>query len=315
MNWNDVRHFLALARLRSVRAAGQALGVSHSTVARRVEALEERLAARLFDRTRDGYILTAAGRQMLPVAERIEQDMAALERGLVGQDERLSGEVSLTCCDNFVASLLLRDLSEFCARYPDIELRVHIDSRHYNLAKREADIAVRALLRGGQPPEYLIGQKLVPLVLASYVGAAHAEARDPVHEGADARWLAFEDRVIHEAMIAETGYAALPSWGGISSMELMIEALREGMGIARLPTYVGDAAAGLRRLSRPDLQHVADLWMLSHPDLRANARFRATRVAVAESLRGRVALFEGRRSGATGCHEFEPRVPDDRSVQ
>ena len=61
MDWTDVRHFLALARTGSVRAAGSELGVSHSTVARRVEALEERLAARLFDRSRDGYTLTAAG--------------------------------------------------------------------------------------------------------------------------------------------------------------------------------------------------------------------------------------------------------------
>ena len=63
MDCNDVRHFLALARLESIRAAGASLGVSHSTVARRVEALERQLAARLFDRSRDGYTLTEAGRQ------------------------------------------------------------------------------------------------------------------------------------------------------------------------------------------------------------------------------------------------------------
>ncbi len=85
MDWNDVRHFLALARCGSVRAAGASLGVSHSTVARRVEALETRLSARLFDRNRDGYTLTEAGRQMLPGAERVERELAALERGLVGQ--------------------------------------------------------------------------------------------------------------------------------------------------------------------------------------------------------------------------------------
>lgn len=79
MDWNDVRHFLALARTGSVRAAGASLGVSHSTVARRVEALEAQLGTRLFDRHRDGYLLTAEGRQMLPSAERVEHEMAALE--------------------------------------------------------------------------------------------------------------------------------------------------------------------------------------------------------------------------------------------
>jgi hypothetical protein len=79
--------------------------VSHSTVARRVEALEERLAARLFDRTRDGYTLTEAGRRMLDVAERVEREMSDLERGLVGVDERLEGPVALTCSDHFIAVL------------------------------------------------------------------------------------------------------------------------------------------------------------------------------------------------------------------
>ena len=58
------------------------------------------LAARLFDRNRDGYTLTEAGRQMIPGAERVEREMSALERGLVGQDERLAGPVRLTCCDD-----------------------------------------------------------------------------------------------------------------------------------------------------------------------------------------------------------------------
>ena len=88
MDWDDVRYFLALSREGSVRAAGSILGVSHSTVARRVEALEEKLNARLFDRTPEGYALTSAGRQMVEGAERVEAEMAAL-------DERGSG--SRTC--------------------------------------------------------------------------------------------------------------------------------------------------------------------------------------------------------------------------
>ncbi|MEM7437027.1 MAG: LysR family transcriptional regulator, partial [Myxococcota bacterium] len=103
VDWNDVRYYLALARLGSVRAAGAKLGVSHSTVARRVEALEARLAARLFDRNRDGYTLTDAGRRMLSRAERVEKEMLALERDLVGQDERLAGPVCITCCDEYVS--------------------------------------------------------------------------------------------------------------------------------------------------------------------------------------------------------------------
>lgn len=293
MDWNDVRYFLALARLGSVRAAGASLGVSHSTVARRVEALEERLASRLFDRTRDGYTLTQAGRQMLPGAERIEREMSAIERGLIGQDERLAGSVLITCSDAYVSDILMRELRAFCDEFPEIELRFNIDSRSFDLSKREADIAVRALQVGSLPPEHLIGTKLVPIVLANYVGTAHAERVDPELDTATPRWAAFEDRKLHEFLIAASSYPHVPLWGGFSSLELMVQAAREGFGIAMLPTYVGDRTPELRRLARPDVRHVADLWLLSHVDLRDNARFRATRARVAEALDKHLALFRG----------------------
>jgi DNA-binding transcriptional LysR family regulator len=295
MDWNDVRYFLALARLGSVRGAGASLGVSHSTVARRVEALEARLAARLFDRNRDGYTLTEAGRQMLPGAERVEREMAALERGLVGQDERLAGMVSLTCCDQYVSGMLIADLVPFCAQHAEIELRVTSDSRPFDLSKREADIAVRALGIGVSPPEHLIGVRLVPVVIASFVAAAHAERLDPGHGGASTRWLCFDDSKIVDAMIAGSSFPTLPRWGAFPSLPLMVQAIRAGLGICMLPTYVGDTEPSLQRLSAPDLRHVGDLWLLSHADLRDNARFRAVRARVTESLRRRTPLFRGER--------------------
>ncbi len=301
MDWDDVRHFLALARLGSVRAAGAALGVSHSTVARRVEALEGQLSARLFDRHRDGYRLTAAGRQMLPGAERVEREMSALERGLAGQDARLVGSVALTCCDSYISGLLLAELSGFCAEHPHIELVVTNDSRSFDLAKREADVAIRTLAVGAQPPGYLIGTRLVPLVVASYVGVAHAARLDPEHAGSQPRWLAFDSPKHVQMMIAGSSYQELPPWGSFSTLELLTQAACQGLGLVMLPTYVGDREPALRRLAEPDLRHVADVWMLSHPDLRDNARFRATRAAVAAGLRRHEALFRGQAEPGGWC--------------
>ena len=293
MDWNDVRYFLALARTSSVRAAGAALQVSHSTVARRVEALEERLGARLFDRSRDGYALSEAGRQMLPAAERIEAEMAALERGVVGQDERLQGLVSVTCTDSFIARILMAALARLTEEHAGIELSVTIDSRSFDLSRREADVAVRALAVDGVPPEYLLGQKVVPIVLCSYVGVAHAARLDPDAPGSTPRWASFDDRKLQEGMIAGSSHPALPPWGSFTSVELMVQAAEHGFGLCMLPTYVGDRAPGLRRLARPDLRHVGDFWVLSHPDLRDNARIRKTRTVVADALRAEAALFRG----------------------
>jgi DNA-binding transcriptional LysR family regulator len=134
-------------------------------VLRRVEALEERLGARLFDRSRDGYVLSDAGRQMLAGAERIEAEMAALERGVVGQDERLQGPVSITCSDAYMSRILVAALAGLTREHPGIELALTIDGRPFDLARREADIAVRALAVDGVPPEFLLGQKVVPIML------------------------------------------------------------------------------------------------------------------------------------------------------
>jgi DNA-binding transcriptional LysR family regulator len=293
MDWNDLQYFLALARLGSVRAAGASLGVSHSTVARRVEALEEKLCARLFDRNRDGYVMTAAGHEMLPRAERVEVEMAALERGLVGKDERLSGTVSLTCCDNYVSRIVLHELRSLCQTYPDIELTLISDSRPFDLSKREADIAIRILAKDTQPPEHLIGTKLVPLTLCNYVAGEHAERLDADREDTQARWVSFDTRKIHESLIASCSYPDIPPWGTYSSVELMTLAVVEGHGIGMLPTYAADVTPELRRLKNSDLRHVADLWLLSHPDLRDNARLRAVRAALLEGFRGQRALFSG----------------------
>lgn len=291
MDWDDLRHFLALARSGSVRAAGKSLGVSHSTVSRRVEGLEERLAARLFDRSRDGFTLTSAGREMLERAERVEREMAALERELVGQDERLEGPVSITCCDDWIAELLITGLMPFLEAHPGIELYLDSDGRLFDLSKREADIAIRAKGRGETPAEHLMGTKLAPLLMACYVGIDHVERLDPA--GPEARWIGFDDSRIQQHLVASSPHPELPVWGHFSSLQLMVRAGRRGLGLVMLPSYVGDAEPTLVRLRSDAPRHMGELWMLSHPDLRDNARFRAVRHAIRTLFETHAARFDG----------------------
>ena len=307
VDWDDVRHFLALARTGSVRAAGSNLGVSHSTVARRVEALESRLAVKLFDRHRDGYLLTEAGKEMVAGAERVEREMAALERGLVGQDARLEGSVRVTCTDRYIAKILLRPLAELCARHPGIELDLNADPKYQDLSKREADIALRALLPNASPPEHLIGRRIVPITLCNYVASAHAAQLDPERGAGSMRWLGSNVNKIAEQLIASSSYPELPIWGTFDSMEVMIEAAQAGLGLVMLPTYVGDAEPSLLRLKKPDVRYVADFWLLSHADLRDNARLRSARERIAEALSERASLFRGE---AEGWSENAPPRPE-----
>jgi len=310
VDWDDVRHFLALARTGSVRAAGSLLGVSHSTVARRVEALEQRLGVRLFDRHRDGYLLTDAGREMVPGAERVEREMAALERGLAGQDARLEGPVRVTCTDAFIAKILLRILRPLCEAHPGIELELDAEAKNLDLSKREADVALRAFLPTAAPPEHLIGRRLVPITVCNYVGTAHAARLDPEQGAQPVRWLGSNLTKVVEELAASSSYPEAPVWGTFASMEVMAEAARAGLGMVMLPTYAGDPDPGLTRLPKPDLRHVADFWLLSHGDLRDNARLRATREAIATGLLQRAALFRGEaeawRETAPVRHELAP---------
>lgn len=290
MDWDDLRHFLALARLGSIRAAGAALGVSHTTVARRVEGLEARLGTRLFDRHRDGYALTDAGRRMLPAAERVEDEVAALGRGLLGQDARLTGPLRVTCGDEYLAALLLDDLAPWCAEHVGVELSIVRDERFFNLAKGEADLAVRVLLPDASPPGALVGHRVAPLYLASYAARAAPPGRPDIPE----RWLGFTDERATEALRRSSSRPDLPVWGAFSSLPLAVRAAVAGLGYAILPTYAGDAEPALARLPASDPRHVADIWLLHHPDLKANARVQGARAVLRAGFARRRALFEGR---------------------
>jgi DNA-binding transcriptional LysR family regulator len=267
--------------------------VSHSTVARRVEALEARLGVRLFDRHRDGYLLTDAGHEMVLGAERVEGEMAAIERGLAGQDARLEGPVRVTCTDPFIASILLRCLAGLCEEHPGLELELDANARNLDLSKREADIAVRALFPNATPPDHLIGRRLVPITLCSYAGRLYAAKFDSEQGARSLRWLGSGQPKLMEEVVASSSYPEAPIWGEFESMEVMAAAARLGLGAVMLPTYAGDSDPGLTRLSKPDLRHVADFWLLSHYDLRDNARLRAARESITRGLTEHLRLFRG----------------------
>lgn len=293
MDWNDLRHFLALARTGSVRAAGTSLRVSHSTILRRVEALEEQLGARLFDRSRSGFTLTDIGEDMLPVAERIEHEFSSLERGVAGRDDQLEGPITITCGDDWVADFILSALREFCEQFPGIHLHLGIDGRQFDLSRREADLAIRALPVSGQPPEPLIATRLTDVLLGTYVAVAHAHRLDPDRPGNHARWAAVEDSATQKSLAATTSYDHLEHWGGFSSLAVLISALEHGYGIGMLPTYIGDHEPTLQRVRKPGLAHLGNLWLLSHPDLRTNARLRACRRVILEAFETNSAWFDG----------------------
>jgi DNA-binding transcriptional LysR family regulator len=277
MDWDDVRYFLALARDGSARGAGATLGVSHTTVARRVDALEDRLAVRLFDRTPDGYVLTQAGQDTIGRAERVEGEMASLERALLGQDDKLEGLIRITCPDGQLSDLVITGLAEFCLQHPDIALEVTPSYRPFDLSKREADIAIRVMRVGKSPPDHLLGRKVATIYYANYVAKAHAARLDPEEVGNATGWLGWGPRDADELWVSNSSYPSVPVWGALLGTDLQLQAARAGLGIACVPCYAADRDPSLQRLKKDDRAAFFDVWMLSHPDLRDNARLRNAR--------------------------------------
>jgi DNA-binding transcriptional LysR family regulator len=172
-----------------------------------------------------------------------------------------------------------------------------------DLAKGEADLAVRVLSSGTGPPEHLVGTRVAPLMLANYVARHHAE---PAPERAQ-RWLGYSDMRVVRPLVAAGSYPDMPVWGSFSSLDLVTEAVRAGLGVGLLPTYVGDADPALVRMPSPDLREAASIWLLHHPDLRGNLRVKAAREAVRAAFSADQDLFLGRCADAPPGSAGAPR--------
>ena len=144
MQWDDFRYVLAIAREGGLAGAARVLAVNHSTVFRRLGALEAELGVALFERLPGGYRPTEPGERLVRAAERVEAEALAAERELTGRDARLTGRLRVTCSETLAYRLLTAELARFAELHPGIVVELAIDNRQLDLSRREADVALRA---------------------------------------------------------------------------------------------------------------------------------------------------------------------------
>ena len=175
LTWDDLKHFLAFARTGSMLTAAQAQGANHSTVRRRLAALEKHLGCKLVERHLSGYRLTEVGVGLLPYAERVEEAVAACERYAASCDKGLTGVVRLACSPTVGERLRRAPLFEtFQARFPGLRIELLLSDRLVDLAKGEADIAIRTY--GREPEEdSLVGRKIAEDPWAVYASRSYVE--------------------------------------------------------------------------------------------------------------------------------------------
>ncbi|QNA85228.1 LysR family transcriptional regulator [Sphingomonas sp. So64.6b] len=299
-DWNDLQLVLAVHRAGGLTAAAKALGIDHSTAFRRLNAIEARLGARVFERLPGGlYQPTLAGERMAVAAERMEDEALALDRDIAGRDHLLTGRLRVTSSETLAFSRLTGHLAAFRQHHPGIVVELAIDNRVLSLSRREADIALRPI----RPREdELWGRKLAGIAWSLYAApawlATHGTIADPAaldrqamigwEETASgimaADWLA--RRISDDAFVYRT-----------NSLVNQLVAARAGMGVALLPCYLGDGDDGVvRALAEPIADLVGELWIVTHADLKGTARVRAFFDLVGEGLARDRDLFEGRQA-------------------
>lgn len=179
--WDDFRLIDAVAAMRTLPAAAARLGMDHSTVFRRLKAIEVTLGAPLFERHRAGYVLTPAGEEVAALAARVDADITAVTRRLAGQVVAPAGEVRIATSDTLLSDLLMPMLAAFRAANPAIRLDVVTGNSALNLSRRDADVAVRAT---DAPPETLVGRRIARIAWALYGAAGMMHGPDPANSAA-----------------------------------------------------------------------------------------------------------------------------------
>jgi DNA-binding transcriptional LysR family regulator len=277
-DWNDLRYFLAVARAGSTLAAARTLGTSQSTVHRRLAELEVQIGRPLVKRHPTGYRLTEIGERLLPFAQNAEEAIAAFERQALAFDEDLTGTIRVTCTPT-VAERLSKSalLDAFHARYPGLRVEFAITFRLQDLSKGEADIAIRF----GEPRDgALVARKIMDVPRAVYASRAYVERHGRPQSGQD-----FANHFV-VAFDGEGASSGLARWmrslapratvaARSDSWPSLIQAVRSGIGLAALPTWIGDCDADLVRVVDPAPELNNQLWLCIHADMRRMPRVRA----------------------------------------
>jgi DNA-binding transcriptional LysR family regulator len=291
VDWESLKHFVAVAETGTLAAAGRRLGVRHTTVLRRISTLEEELGARLFDRGPDGYALTEAGREVLDRALALRAGVEEVERAVRGRDRKVAGLVRIATLAPLVP-WVARAMASALAHHPDLRLEVAIAPTPVSLSRHEADVAVRV---SRPPPGGLVGRRIADVAYAVYAAARLVAAGSGPEAAGALPWVAYDDaradtpaaKWIERNIAAERVVLCTHHTG------LLLAAVAAGVGAGLLPCHLGDATPSLRRVS-PIIGLEQSIWVLTHRDLRRTARVRAVTDALSDELARDSALFAGR---------------------
>jgi DNA-binding transcriptional LysR family regulator len=295
MDWSDLRFVLAVARAGSALRAAQALGVNQTTVMRRITQLEAAIGGAVFERRQSGYISTPLGERIAAVAERIDEQIAALESAISAEQRQLSGRVRLTTSEALASQLVAPLLSDFQKQHSEILVELFVDDRRFDLARGDADLALRT---GSRPDGAgIVARRLPNVAWSVYCSRYYAKEHGAPNsvEALDGHPIlgmhgALSDRPPSLFLIRAAPNSKVSARS--NSLGNLVSALKAGIGIAMLPCLIGDADTELHRCLPPVEGLDSEMWLIvrqeirSAPHVRAFADFLAANI---QSMRGQLA--------------------------
>ena len=279
-DWEDLHHFVTLAREGTLSAAARSLGVDHATVARRVAALEESTGLKLVDRRSRVTLLTADGKRIAEVASPMEEAAFAVGRAAQATKPGLDGDVTISAPPNFASSVIAPQLVRLRSQHPGIRIKLIGEKRRASLGRREADVALRLM----RPVEAsLFVRKLGSFGFSLYGSPAYLEKTAPhalAFIGYDASMATSPQEVWLRGIIGEREVVLRTN-----DLETQVAAARSGLGVAALPHYLGDSDPGLKRFAVAQKPLSRDVWLAVHRDLRQVPAVRAVMEFLASCLK------------------------------
>ncbi|MGF7176850.1 LysR family transcriptional regulator [Azospirillum doebereinerae] len=291
-NWNDLRYFLAVARAGTLTTAAQRLRADHTTVSRRVTALEEALRVTLFERRPSGFTLTAQGERLKQTAESMESAAFLAQSVVADGDSSLSGAVRIGAPDGFGSCFLAPRVSGLCDRHPDLEIQLVATPRVFSLSKREADIAISLSC----PQEgRLYARKLTDYRLGLYATVAYLDAHPPIGSRealAGHDFIGYIDDLIFapELDYVEAIGQIAPRIKS-SSLVAQREATLAGAGLCMLPAFIAGSEPTLVPVLADQVAITRSFWLIVHEDMRSLARIAVAADFIAEAVRREQGLF------------------------
>jgi len=296
-DWNDLRHFLAIARHGSTIAAAKSLRLSQSTVHRRLVELEKQIGRPVVIRQATGYRLTEFGSELRPFVEQVEKAVAAIERHLVVADSAPTGSVRVTCSESIGYRLVQsRLLEKFHERHPGLRVELVMSDHFLDIAKGEADVAIRA---GIPSEEALVGRKIADVPWALYGSRAYLQRYGSITrvEEIDAHSIIGFDGDIRDHHAAKWLRSVAPSARIVARSNTvpgLLMSVKSGAGLAPLPMPLAMRETELQRVLGPVPGLYSPIYLLTHPDLRHMPRIRTFFDFVVEEIeRVRSVLTDG----------------------